>query len=90
MADDSTSGPGFTLEDVQRQIDDAIRQTEERLREEHTREMETLRSTWAGGQPETSVPEHAGGPGLTMAQTWSLAEQEASRAAANAKAAAGT
>lgn len=35
--------------------------------------------TYAAQTPLNLVPEHAGGPGLDIAPTWSQAEQEAAR-----------
>jgi hypothetical protein len=76
----------WTMEDVQRAIDEAVARTKTEVQEEltrkHTEDMEVLRSQLAGGTPLSVIPEHAGGPGTKIAGSWSLAEQTAARAAA--------
>src|SRR5258708_38967644 len=44
----------------------------------------------AAGAPVTFVPEHAGGPGTEIAETWSAWEQSLAHAAAEAARAAGS
>jgi hypothetical protein len=81
----SEPNPSFTWEDVQKAIEDAVAKTTAELQSKHDTEMETLRASLQGAAVTSPIPEHSGGPGLKVAPTWSLAEQEASRAAAFAK-----
>lgn len=46
---------------------------------QHEETLEAMRRQLAGALPLSAVPEHAGGPGLDIRPTWSLAEQEAAR-----------
>lgn len=76
----------FTWDDVQKAIADAQTETRDlvtrELTEKHTGEMDALRAQLAGNQVVSPIPEHSAGPGTEVRETWSLAEQEAARAAA--------
>jgi hypothetical protein len=82
MASPPDKGQTFTWDDVEAAILKATQDTTARLQEDHNREMDSLRLAMAGVLPALGVPEHGGGPGLKINETWSLAEQEAARMAA--------
>ena len=78
--------PGGWTDEVQRMIDSAL----EKERESHAAELaerdariDALQKVNAG-LITTLIPEHAGGPGNEIAETWSQYEQELARAEANA------
>lgn len=75
---------GFTAADIQRQVEAAVEAALSARDEQHKAEMDSLRAALVGPGVVTFVPEHAGGPGTEIKPTWSLAEQEAARAAARA------
>lgn len=62
----------FTQADVQSMIDKALAAQQAN----HEAAMDALRSQVSGTVPASAVPEHAAGPGLKVAPTWSLREQE--------------
>lgn len=74
------SAAGYANSDeVQRAINEALTRQQSQY-EAHIAgiraEMDTLRGA---GVSEATVPEHAGGPGTEIAETWSQYEQELSR-----------
>lgn len=80
-----------SLDDVQKLVDAQLA----KVRQEHDDAMaaqksETdslraaLEAAQRAGTPSTNVVEHGAGPGLEIAETWSQAQQTASRADADA------
>lgn len=76
----------FTEEDIDNRIKAILAQTQAQMQESHKRdmddlraqhvaEMDALRKALAGALPTSTVPEHAGGIGTEVAQTWSLWDQ---------------
>ena len=88
MTTEPAPPPAFTWEDVQAEVQRAIEENTKALNDQHSKEMDALRTAVAAGAPAVSIPEHAGGPGIAVAPTWCLADQEASRRAAEAELAA--
>ena len=81
-------------DDLEKRIDAIVATRLAQQQEVHAKEIAELRAevdaarkateiTLSGLSPHERVPEHAGGPGLEMAATWSLAEQTASARAAD-------
>ncbi len=81
----------LTPESVQAMIDEQLAS----MRAEHAQEIAGIQVQLdearkaAAGAPVTFVPEHAGGPGTEIAETWSAWEQSLAHAAAEAGRAAG-
>jgi hypothetical protein len=48
--------------------------------EDRIKDLEAALAASQAAQPLTLTPLHGAGPGLTVAETWSQADQEASRA----------
>jgi hypothetical protein len=67
----------FTWDDIQA----AIKEHSDKQAEQHQKELDDLRASLSPGAVLSNVPLHAGGPGTDIAETWSLAEQEAARSA---------
>ena len=84
MSEPTEAAAAFTWDDVQRAISEAVAETKTALQEVHNREMDTLRAQVASTIPSSNIPEHGAGPGTTIRDTWSQAEQEAERASAEA------
>src|SRR5260221_10365029 len=76
----------LTPESVQAMIDEQLAS----VRAEHAQEIAGIQVQLdearkaAAGAPVTFVPEHAGGPGTEIAETWSAWEQSLAYAAAEA------
>lgn len=82
MADEarqSASGEGMNAAQVQALIDEALA----RQAEAHNTAIQALGASLRGSVA-TFVPEHSGGPGTEIAETWSYAEQQRAKAAAEA------
>lgn len=79
------SAQTFTWADVQQAITAAVESTKSSLAEQHQQEMDALRQQIAGGAVVSPTPEHGAGHGLSIAETWSLAEQTAARLKAEAE-----
>jgi hypothetical protein len=80
-------GGAITMEDMQQalaELDAKHTAVLTELQTQHEADLEGLRRTLAG--PVASpIPEFSGGPGISIAGTWSLAEQEAERTKAHSK-----
>lgn len=67
---------GFTQEDVQRMIDAAL----QKQKEQHDQDLQDLRESLNTNPEIAPVAAHAGGVGTRIHDTWSMHEQELSRA----------
>lgn len=79
-------GGAITWDDMQNALAELNAKHEQTLRDLETRhsdDLDAMRRTLAG-PVASAIPEFAGGPGIEVRETWSLAEQEAARAKAHA------
>lgn len=72
--DPNVSQESFTQADVQAMIEAALAKSEEK----HAEDLDALRQSLTN-TPTSAVPEHGGGVGTKIHQTWSMFEQELSR-----------
>ena len=73
----------FTQEEILTQMQAMREDFETRMEEaekRHAQELADVRAAAQPGPPTGAIPEHAGGPGLSVRATWSMHEQELSRA----------
>lgn len=75
VEDANVSQERFTQADVQAMIDEALTKSEEK----HTEELDALRQSLTN-TPSSAVPDHGGGVGTKIHDTWSMFEQELARA----------
>jgi hypothetical protein len=73
----------FSQADIDRQLDAIKQDFEARLAAMESRHQEELAAARSQAMPVLhNVPEHAGGPGTVIRNTWSQYEQELSRSGA--------